>query len=235
MKNLIIFCVFIMIMVMAQFAQGQTVDEVLEKNIAAMGGKEKLATLNSVRMEGTLIVQGTDVSIISTRVHTVGSRTDISVMGTENYQIVTPAGGLVFMPVMGQANPENMPDDQFKASQTLYDLHGVFVNYKEKGTKLELMGKETIDGTECYKLKATFKNSNVTDYYVDTKTSRLYKTSTKASVNGTEMDMFTIYTNYKQDANGYWIAYTTTNNRGETNFDKVETNVKVDETLFKIK
>ncbi|MGC4101787.1 hypothetical protein [Ferruginibacter sp.] len=233
MKSVIIFCLFIMIMVIAQFANAQTVDDVIEKNIAAMGGKDKLATLNSVRMEGNLSVQGTDVNIVITKLHNVGMRNDISVMSTENYQIATPTGGTVFMPVFGQASPQPMPDDQLKSAQTALDLHGTFVNYKEKGTQLELLGKEAVDGVDCYKVKATFKNGNVTVYFYDAKTNLLLKTSTEGSANGEKVDVYTIYSNYKQNADGYWFAYTTTNSRGQTDFDKIETNIKVDEKIFK--
>ena len=228
-----IFGLFIFALVLAQFAQAQTVDEVIEKNITAMGGKEKLATLNSYKMEGFMSVQGTDVGIVITRLHNVGSRTDIAVMGRENYQVTTPAKGIVFMPVFGQSEPGPMPEDQLKAWQPLLDLHGNFVNYKEKGTQVELMGKETLDGTECYKLKASFKNGNTTNYFIDTKTYRLYKTTTMLMTNGTEVESFTIHTNYKQTADGYWFAYTTTNSRGQTDYDKIETNIKVDESIFK--
>jgi hypothetical protein len=54
-------------------------------------------------------------------------------------------------------------------------------------------------------------------------------------VNGEEMDVATTYSNYKQNADGYWFAYTTSSIRGETNFDKVDTNIKVDESIFKAK
>lgn len=233
MKNLVIFGVFIILLTLVQFAQAQTVEEVLEKNIAAMGGKEKLATLNSVRMQGGMNVQGADVSITITKAHMAGMRTDITVMGTENYQIASATAGWIFMPVFGQSAPQAMPDDQLKAAQTQLDLHGVFVDYKSKGTTVELQGKETVDAVECYKVKASFKNGNVTTFYIDTKTNRVYKTITRANVNGEEMDVFTIFTNYKQNADGYWFAYTAANSRGETNYDTIETNIKVDETLFK--
>jgi len=233
MKPIIIFCLFLMIMVFVQFAHAQTADEVIEKNINAMGGREKLATLNSYRMEGNLNYQGTDVGIVITKLNGVGARTDISVAGTENYRIVTPSGGTVFMPVFGQSAPTEMPADQLKAEQVFLDLHGIFVNYKEKGIVVELAGKETIDGMECYKLKASFKNGNTTNFFIDTKTDRVYKTTAKSTVNGEEVEAFTIYTNYKQTADGFWFAYTNTNSRGQTDFDKVETNIKVDENIFK--
>ena len=228
-----IFGLFIMIMIFAQFAHAQTVDDVIGKNILAMGGKEKLATLNSFRMEGNLSYQGMDIGITVTRLHNTGFRTDISVMGTGNYQIVTASTGTVFMPVFGQSSPQDMPGEEYKAGQITLDLHGTLADYAQKGIQVELVGKETIDGIECNKLKATFKNGNNTNYFIDTKTDRLYKTTTKGIVNGEEVEIFTIYTNYKQNADGYWFAYTTTNSRGETNFDKIDTNIKVDESIFK--
>jgi predicted RNA-binding protein with PIN domain len=229
MKNLIVFGVFIILLILVQFAQAQTVDEVIEKHITAMGGKEKLATLNNFRMEGNLNYQGTDVSITITKLHSVGARTDIAVMGSQNYRLVTPAAGVVFMPVMGQAAPADMPAEELKFDQVFLDLHGIFVDYKEKGIQVTLAGKETVDGIECYKLKASFKNGNTTIFYIDAKTYRLYK----AAESGEESEIFTIYTNYKQTADGYWFAYSTTNARGQTDFDKIETNIKVDEAIFK--
>ncbi len=234
MKNLIFFGLVILILIMVQFAQAQTVDDVLEKYINASGGKEKLAALNSLRMEGSIVVQGAVVSIINTKGHMVGSRTDISVMGTQNYQLVTPVNGWVFMPVMGQAAPEAMPEGQLKFSQNQLDLHGVFVNYKEKGIQVALIGKERVDGSECYKLKTTFKNGNVTDYYIDTQTNQLFKTSFKDIINGQQIDVDTTYSNYKQNADGYWFAYTTTTSHGEINYEKIETNIIVDENIFKV-
>jgi hypothetical protein len=229
MKGIVIFSVFIMLLVIVQFAQAQTVDEVIEKNITAMGGREKLASLNSFRMEGNLNYQGTDVGIVITKLHAEGARTDISVMGSQNYRLVTPSTGQVFMPVLGQATPADMPADELKADQIFLDLHGVFVNYKEKGIQVTLAGKETIDGIECYKMKASFKNGNTSIFYIDVTTDRLYKVAVDRE------EIFTVFTNYKQTADGYWFAYSTTNSRGQTDFDKIETNIKVDESIFKSK
>ena len=233
MKPIIIFGLFILVMVLAQFAQAQTVDEIIDKNTAAMGGKEKLATLNSVRKEGSMNAQGADVSIVITTLHTVGDRTDFSVMGTQNYQIVTATNGSVFMPIFGQSSPEPMGEQMLKAGQNNLDLKGIFINYKEKGIQAEYIGKQMVDANECYHLKATFKNGNVTNYFIDTKTDRLYKTTTKGKMNGEELEIFINFSNYKQNADGYWFAYTTTNERGDINYDKIETNIKVDESIFK--
>lgn len=233
MRNLLIFGFFVIALVMVQFAQAQSVDDVIDKYIAAMGGKEKMMSMTSQKMTGSFEVQGTPVNIVATRKHEVGYRLDISVMGTENYQLITPTKGWSFMPVQGQSAPEEMNDDQYKSGQNQLDMQGPFINYKEKGHNITLSGKETVDGTECYKLVVAFKNGTKTDYYIDTKTNRIYKTNTKINVNGEEVDAYTIFSNYKQDANGFWFAYTTVSTRGETNYEKIETNIAVDENIFK--
>lgn len=233
MKKIIIFGICMFALVFMQFANAQSVDDIVNKYVAAMGGKEKLASLKTVRLQGNLSVMGNDVAMVITKKHLVGMRADISVMGTENYQIITPAKGIVFMPVQGMSEPTPMTDDQLKASQSQLDLQGYLVDYKEKGTTIELLGNEKVDGDDNFKLKLTFKNGIVSTCFVSSKNYMITKTSAKRNVNGEEMDMEVTYTNYKQNADGYWFAYTTGSMQGETNYEKIETNITVDESIFK--
>jgi len=210
----------------------QSVDDVINKNIEAMGGKDKIATLKSVKMTGGMSVQGTDVSLTLTKLHMAGLRMDIEVMGTSNYQLANNTKGWTFMPVSGMASPQEMDPDQYKASSNQMDVQGSLFNYKDKGTTVELAGKEMVDSSEAYKIKATFKNGESTNYFIDAKTNRIVKTSGKRTINGQEIDVETTYTDYKQNADGYWFAYSTTNLQGTIVYDKIETNVPVDEKIF---
>ncbi|HMI77607.1 MAG TPA: hypothetical protein VK484_02380 [Ferruginibacter sp.] len=233
MRNLIIFGIFVIAMILVQFAQAQTVDDVVDKYVAAMGGKEKLASLKTIKMEGSMSVQGTDLAITSTRSHMVGLRLDIEVMGMANYQVVNRTKGSAFWPIRGKTEPEEMEPDQFKSAQNQMDVQGALFNYREKGTTVELGGKETVDGVEAYNLKVTFKNGLSSNYYIDTKTSRLVKTASKMTVNGQETDVSNSYSDYKQNADGYWFAYSVTSIQGTVVYDKISTNIPVDESLFK--
>lgn len=233
MRNLIIFGLFVMAMIFVQFAQAQTVDEVLDKNIAAMGGREKLMSLKTVKMEGNMSVQGFDLAITSTKSHMIGVRLDFDVNGTSNYQIVNATKGSVFMPVQGMDAPQDMEPDQYKSTATQMDLQGTFCNYKEKGTTIELQGKETVDGSEAYKLKVTLKNGIVATYYIDTKTNRVIKTTATMNVGGQDMEVTTSYSDYKQNADGFWFAYTVVTQRGTITYDKITTNMPVDESIYK--
>lgn len=214
--------------------KAQSVDEIVDKYIQAMGGKQKLSSLQTVKMTGSLNSMGNEVSLVITRKNLVGSRIDFSIAGTENYQIVTPAKGIVFMPIQGMAEPTEMPERDFKSGQTQLDIQSPLLNYKEKGNLVELLGTEKVDNEDSYKLKLTYKNGIVTNYFISVKVNRVIKTTGKRVVNGEELDVETRLSNYKQNADGYWFAYTITSSiQGETNLEKIETNISVDENIFK--
>ena len=220
-------------MVLVQFAQAQTVDEIVDKYIASQGGKEKIASLKTIKMEGSLSTQGIDVTITSTRSHGIGMRIDFEAMGTSNYRVANATKGSMFMPVMGMSAPDDMPEDQYKSAVNQMDLQGAFYNYKEKGITIELVGKETVAGSEASNLKVTYKNGVITNYFIDSKTGRIVKTLAKQSNNGQEMDVETTYTDYKQNADGYWFPYSTTNTQGTITYEKITTNMPVDESIYK--
>ncbi len=213
--------------------QAQTVDDVVNSHITAMGGKEKLESLKSVRMTGSMSTQGVDISMTMTRSHLIGFRLDMDIMGSSNYQMLNATEGWVFMPVMGMTEPKKMEDDQYKSASSQLDIQGALLNYKDKGTTIELLGKDKVDNAEAYKLKLTLKSGKVVTYFLDAKTYFLIKTAGKQNVQGEEMDMETTFADFKQNADGFWFPYSTTSMQGTITFDKIETNVKVEDSLFK--
>jgi hypothetical protein len=233
MKNLMIFGIFIICLVAAQFTFAQTADEVVDKYVNALGGKDKMLALKTVKMLGSLSVQGADVSLTIQRKHMVGARTDISVMGTENFQLTTPEKSWSYMPIQGQASPEELQEDAHKSSVGQLDLQGVLVNYKEKGNTVEYKGKETVDGKECYKLIIVTKLGKTLTYYIDTKTDRLAKAVSKSLRNGEDVEIETTFSDYKQTKDGYWFAFNSVTPQGEVSYSSIETNVPIDDSIFK--
>lgn len=236
MKKITWLVIFILLCLSVQFAQAQTLDEIINKHMEAMGGRQKIIILSSALMTGTFTAIGgaTPINIVTTKKHMVGSRIDIEANGTNNYQVITPKNGWIFTPVQGDKVPRPLIEDQFKAGQVLLDLHGPFVNYSEKGNKIEMSGKDTVNGTVCYKLKVTSPNTNVTVYSIDSKSYFIVKASTKMFQFGALEDVVTTYSDYKKNAGGFWFAYTNITPRGETHYDKIETNLPVDVNIFKV-
>ena len=212
----------------------QTADEIIAKNIETMGGATKIASLKTVKKTGNLSMQGMDIPMIFTISQMKGFRLDVEVMGTSNYQIITPEKAFMFFPIQQMTEPKEMDAEAVKGMQSALDIQGAFVNYKEKGSTAELVGKEKVDGADAYNLKITGKSGKSVFYFIDAKTNRLVKTSGKATgPDGVEMNVETTYSDYKQNADGYWFAYATTTPQGPVVFDKIESNVAVDENIFK--
>lgn len=217
-------------------AFAQTADEIVAKNIEAMGGEAKLASLTSVKKTGTMSAQGQDFPATMTIEHMKGFRFDFEIMGTSNYQIITPTKGSTFMPIQQMTEPKISSEEELKEQQGAIDIHSALYNYKAKGTTVELVGDDKVDGADVYKLKVTLKSGKTSFYLIDKKTNRVAKTIAKAKgPDGTEMEVETPYGDYKQNADGYWFAYTTSMQGGmiTMTFDKIESNIKIDESIFK--
>jgi hypothetical protein len=57
--------------------------------------------------------------------------------------------------------------------------------------------------------------------------------STKMFQFGAMEDVVTTYSDYKQNADGFWFAYTNITPRGKTHYDNIVTNVPVEVNIFK--
>jgi hypothetical protein len=215
-------------------AFAQTADEIAAKNVESMGGAAKLATLNTVKMTGSMSSNGAEFPITMTKTHMKGMRIDFEVMGTSNYQLANADKGFVFMPIAQMPEPKEMEADQHKSFVSQFDLQGVFANYKEKGTTIEILGTEKVEGAETNKLKVTFKFGKSVTYFVEKATGRVLKTiSSGKGPDGSDMELETNFSDYKQNADGFWFPYTMTTPNGPLTFEKIETNVKVEETIYK--
>ncbi len=210
----------------------QTAEEVVAKNIAAMGGMEKLKSLNSVKMEGSLSAQGMDIPITLTKLKDKGLRLDLEVMGTANYQVANGSKGFVFMPVMGHTEPQEMSAAEYSSAKEQMSIGGALTNYKETGSTIEYMGIEEANSAPAYKLKLTKPNGEVAFYYVDQKSNFVSKVSGKREVQGEQQEVETLYRDYKQNEQGYWFPYTQSTISGDINFSKISTNVALDEKIF---
>ena len=215
-------------------ASAQTVEEIVSKNMAAMGGVDKIKTLSSAKKSGTITTPNGDFPLTFTITHGKGFRLDMEIMGTSNYQIVTPEKGSIFFPIQGNTEPQEFDAEKLQSSQGQLDLQGGLCDYKAKGNAVELVGTEKVDGADAYKLKLTKKSGKVVLYYVDTKSNFVIKVSSvQKAPDGGDKEINNGYSDYKQNKDGFWFAYTNDSPNGKIVFDTIESNVKVDENIFK--
>lgn len=219
----------------ATTTQAQSLDEIIDKHLEAIGGKARLAELKSIRMETSLSVQGMEIPVVTTRVHNVGQRVDISAMGMDGFMIITPTGGWTYLPFMGQAGAEPMPEEQVKDGADELDIQGSLLNYKDKGHTVELQGTEAVDGNPCYKVKLTTKSGKTRTLFIDDKNYYLVRSVARAVVMGQEQEVTINYSDFKKTDDGYVFAHAIGGafGQGDMTVTKIEVNKPVDEKLFK--
>jgi hypothetical protein len=214
--------------------QGQTLDEVIDKYVAAQGGKDKLLTLNTLVMEGTLNVSGQEITVKITQANYKGQRVDISFGGVSGYIIQTRDSGWQYLPFQGQQKPEALPAAVVQETLDGLDIQSPLLNYKEKGHTAELLGKDDVDGTECYKIRLVSKSGMDETFYIDPSNFYIIKLTSKTKATGKEVVQTQTFSNFKKLDNGYVFPFSATGfGPGEITFSKIQVNVPVDSSIFK--
>src|SRR5450432_1507363 len=200
MKNIVLFVVFILALVFAQFANAQSLDEVINQYIIARGGKEKLSSIQSVYFEGTRQMMGNEVQVKVTKVDGKLNRVDFEFGGNSGYTIVTPDKGWTYIP-MRSDKPDEIPAARLKTMQDQLDIAGPLVNYAAKGYQAALKGKDTVNGKEAYKIQLTNAAGKDITYYIDTKTNLLIQSRQMGEPGrdgGVAKEVITDYSDYKE-------------------------------------
>jgi len=212
----------------------QTADEIVAKNIEAMGGAEKLKEIKTQYMEGSMEAQGQTIPIKRWVKQDAAMRLEFVVNNSNNVQVVTGSTGWTLMPVMQQTAPEDMDPAVVKLMKSQLDLRGELYDYKGKGRKVELLGKEAVNGSPAWKLKITTPDGTNGIAYLDAQTYLLVKTTNHTTVEGREMDLVTTLSDYKKTADGLAYPGTTEQQPGGVKISvlKVETNLPVADSLF---
>ena len=223
----------IVAMLVSVFTFAQTAEEIVTKHIEAVGGAAAWKKVNSIYYEGKITVQGAEVNVTITALNGKGVRQNISVMGLTGYQIITPTAGWNFMPFQGQTSPEPMTADELKQSADDLDVQGKLIDYKSKGNTVEYLGKDDVEGTECFKLKITSKAGNVETVFIDPKSYYIVRSVAKRTANGQESDVPTDLSNYKKLPEGIVVPFSITLPFGELVISKAEVNKQIDESTFK--
>ncbi len=223
----------------------QTAEEVISKHVEAMGGADKLKSLNSLYMEGVAVMQnGNEIISKIYKVKDKLVRREVEFGMGAVTMIVTDKEGWASNPRSG-GKFEPLPKEAVEAQQVELDLAGPLVDYAAKGHQVELVGKETIGATEAYKIKLAPKTGKEINYFIDTKDHYIIRQTVKGGGmfgggqgrgnQGADAELNINYSDYKKNPDGYIFPYAVSmGNSGNTmNYEKIEVNKTVDEKLYK--
>ncbi|MFT3703519.1 MAG: hypothetical protein QM802_14240 [Agriterribacter sp.] len=208
-------CFLFVLIVTTVMAKSQTADEIISKYIAFTGGVQKWKSITSIVSTGTYNYNGIVFPFKA------------SSKAPNLYEYTVTAHGKSFM--QGYNGTVGWRIDGFKnetkktilkgkkafaiANESDVELESPFINYKQKGHTITLVGTDSADKKPCYKIKLTRKNGDVETYFFDKSDFALIKK--QAVSKNTEMEnamLDIIYSDYKNEEGintAHKIAYTT--------------------------
>ncbi|MBI1770112.1 MAG: outer membrane lipoprotein-sorting protein [Bacteroidetes bacterium] len=227
-------------------AQAQTVDEIISKYFENTGGIDKWKSLQNMKMTATGKQGALEFPM------TIVQLKDGRQMSAVTFQGKVIKQGVYDGSTLWSHNFTNMKAEKSDAEATenykqdIGEFPDPFLNYKERGLKAELIGKEKIDGTETFKIKLTKKpikvdgtpTDNVVFYYFDAENfvpimteSEIKSGPAKGQISQNKMSDY-------QEASGLMFPFSFAQGlKGQPSgfsmtASKVEVNVKVDDKDF---
>ncbi len=224
----------------APLASAETVDEVVAKYAKARGGMEKIKAVQSARMTGTMTMgQGMEAAMVIEFKRPKMVRQEFTLQGMTGVTAYDGKTGWQVMPFMGKKEPEPMSADDLKEMEEQADVEGDLVDWKEKGNKVELLGKEKIEGTDAWKLRVTLKNGTVKTEWLDADSSLEIREEAKRKIQGNDVEFVTTLGDYKE-VSGLMVPFSFESKAkggtgGQTvTFKTVEFNIPIDAARFKM-
>src|SRR5213595_4129160 len=236
----LVFAAVITPTIFAQDTNQPTVDQLVAKNIEAKGGATALHDLQSLRLTGKLLVQqGGQIELAYLQIKKRPDEvlTEASLQGMTQIQAYDGKEGWKVSPFFGRKDPERMSADDVKALIEDSEIDGALVEWQTKGSSVEYLGTEDVEGTLAHKLKVVRKNGDVSFVYLDPDHFLEFRILTQRTRHGAYEEVETDLGDYEKTAGVFIPTSIESGRKGDPDkrkiiIDKVEANVPVDDTIF---
>ena len=190
--------VLIAVCCLAAISFSQTADELIANNIQARGGMEKIKGIKTLRMRGKFEGGGGFTAAVTQE----NQRPDLiretfTLQGMTAVQAYDGSTGWQIQPFGGKKDPELMGEDDLRDLLLDADFDGPLVDYKEKGSTVEFLGHDVVDGDDALRLKVTLKNGDIIYEYLDPDTFIEIRKEIQQFIRGSVRDRVVGYGSYK--------------------------------------
>ena len=236
MQRIKIYLVAFVTLMSVSFAHAQSADDIINKYVDAIGGKDNLSKINSITMEASAQVMGNDnpvtVNILNGKAYK--SVTDFN--GQQFVRVYTDKGGWSINPFAGGSDAVALSNDEYKSVKQDIFIGGALYDYA-----MNHVGTASLEGTDGgdYKIKYNSPDSVESTYYIDTTSYLLTKMVRQGQMQGQDVDVTTTFSDYKKTPDGISIPYTTNVDFGgnfsmSTSIKKVDINKTIDPAIFEM-
>lgn len=210
-----------------------TADAVLDKYFAAVGGKEKLRTIQDMTTAATTDIQGRTLEM-ETKLKMPNKYKQVSYMMGNEAGGATYDGSTLSRSMRGQQTTKQGKEAmmEFLQSHPFPELY-----YDTLGVEKKLVGVEKVDDKDAYKIQYSADGKDWFDYF-DTQTGlKVKRTATIESPRG-KMETDVRFGNYKE-VNGIKFPFTRSQKMGQFEMtmetQSIKLNKGIDDKQFKIK
>ena len=228
------------------YSNAQTAEEIIKTYIENIGGEEVLRNIKSMKMSAKVDAQGMTLPLEMINMADGRTITKFEFQGKEMIQGAfdgETSWGVNFMTQKAEKSDAEQTENVKRESK---DFPDPFLDYEKKGYAVELLGKETVEGAECFKIKFTKKPllvdgedvENVQYYFFDTENYVPIVTETEIKSGQMKGSISqTVFSDY-QEVEGIYFPFSINSKLkgGEgqpVTIEKIEVNVEVDESIFK--
>jgi len=230
-RILLVLFVFLLFIPLIEISCQHKVNELIEKNINARGGYEKLKAVKSLKITGKYVQPGRETPLILT-------------IKRPNFiyaEVLFPSSPLIcgydgktawWFSRAQLSEPQTLPAEEALIFTRYADFGDLFVDYEQKGQKIELIGIEDLDGQKAHKLKITSENGIIRYVYLDANNFLNIKESYK-SKNEQEFGLEVIFKDFRA-IDGVMFPFYHDITGEQTIIEKIEMNVDIDDSIFKM-
>ena len=224
----------------AQELKQLTVDALVAKNIEAKGGIDALHAVRSLRLSGKMLVNQGQIQLAYTQTKKRPGqvRVEATLQGMTRVESYDGAEGWKISPFGGRKDPEKMSVDDAKSLVEDAEIDGPLVDWEAKGSTVEYLGPEDVDGTLAHKLKVVRKNGDVSYVYLDPDYFLEIRILTQRIEQGAQVEVETDLGEYEKVAGVFFPFSIEAGPKGSSDkqkiiLEKAEANVRVDDAEFK--
>jgi CubicO group peptidase (beta-lactamase class C family)/outer membrane lipoprotein-sorting protein len=206
-------------------------NELIEKNIHARGGYEKLKAIKSLKITAKYVQRGRETPVIFSikRPNFIYAE----VLFPTSPMICGYDGKTAWWFNRAQlSEPQTLPAEEAIIFTRYADFGDLFVDYEQKGQKIELIGIEDLDGQKAHKLKITSQNGIIRYVYLDAENFLMVKESYK-SKNEKDFGMEVTFKDFRA-VDGVKFPFYHDITGEQTIIERIETNVDIDDSIFKM-